>query len=185
MAALISFWGCLCVTGCSKTGPVKSEPEVGNGSAIVERVSKKMPEVEVITVSDGTWKKVQLISLEGNVLKFRALPPTGAELTRIRVEEIAEIRMMKKKRGIMHGALAGMIPGVGIIVWSCFKKGLEADVRGMNILLSSGIALAGALVGGLLGIIYDATRKTPYNLYDFRTISEAEKISVLRKIMKI
>jgi hypothetical protein len=185
MAALISFWGWLCVTGCSTAGPIKSEPKVENTSATVERVSKRMPEIDLLTVSDRAWKKVQLLSLEGNVLKFRTLPFIGAELTRIRVEEIAEIRMMKKKRGAMIGALAGMTPGVGLIVLSCFDKGLNTDTVGTNVFYSSLIAAAGALVGSLVGIIADAMRTNPYDSYDFRSLSEAEKISVLRKIMKI
>ncbi len=185
MVALVSFWGCLCMAGCSKAGPVWSEPKVETGYDAVERVSKSMPEVEILTLLDGAWKKVQLIALEGDLLKFRAIPLRGITLTPIQVSEIAEIRMMKRKRGIMIGALAGITPGVGLIVLSCFDKGLNTDTVGTNVFYSSLIAAAGALVGGLLGIIYDATRKTPYNLYDFRTISEAEKISVLRKIMKI
>ena len=91
---------------------------------------------------------------------------------------------MKKRHGGI-GALLGMTPGVGFIALSFFNKGFDADMRGTAAFAYSGIALAGAIVGGLLGIISDASRKTPYDSYDFRTLSETEKINVLRKIMCI
>lgn len=184
MVTLFSFWGCLCMAGCSRTGPVKSEPKVETGYDAVERVSKSMPEVEILTISEGSWKKVQLISLEGGVLKFRALSLSGAELPRIRVEEIAEIKQLKKKRGGMIGALVGLTPGVGIFI-GLAANDPDPDEREPNLYHSFLIAAAGALVGGLIGIITDSLRNNPYNSYDFRTLSEVQKIGTLRKIMKI
>ncbi len=181
MVALVSFWGCLCVTGCSRTGLIKSEPKVENTTAVIERVSKKMPEVEVLAVSGESWKTVKLISLEGNVLKFRVYPIRGWELTRIQVEEIAEIRQMKKQHGGI-GALLGMTPGAGYLA---LNAATSREHGGVWILFGSLIAAAGAIVGGLIGIISDTMRTNPYNIYNFRSISDAEKIGVLRKIMKI
>jgi hypothetical protein len=161
--------------------PDQKRAEGRNGSAAFERVSKSMPEVEVLSVSGESWKTVKLISLEGNVLKFRVYPVRGWELTRIQVEEITEIKQMKKRHASI-GALLGMTPGVGYLA---LNAATSHEHGGVWILFGSLIAAAGALAGLLVGSIADAMRTNPYNIFNFRTLSEAEKISVLRKIMKI
>ena len=171
IVALVSFWGCLFLSGCSPFGSVRIDPGALVNPANGERTARKTPEVLVLKTPDTKWKLVKLVSLTESEVKVRSSPYESAELARILVDEIAEIELGKNRRGAITGMLVGMSRGV--LLSFDYRYGAWGGI------------LAGAtsgLVGYLVGSLVSYFRKTNYN---FSGLSHPEKIGILKKIMGI
>ena len=174
IVALVSFWGCLFLSGCSGFGSVRIEPEALVNAVQGERTARKTPEVLVLGTSDANWNRVKFVSLMNNEVKALPYPYDSIELIRLSVDEMAEIRLMEKGSRAGWGFLWGMIPGAVMTLAGLSSNG--------DLYYNPGPLIG--IGGGLIGLLVK-TLSVPKTKFDFRGMPRPEKIRCLEKLMGI
>ena len=165
-------------TNCSTAGLASNGSEVQIDPNTVY-VSKKMPKA-LITTSTMELAEVKLVSLQGDVLSVLPAPYSDPGLVKIKLDDLYQIGLFKKKSQAPAGALLGCIFGIlAALIYSAndSEHFLSYFFSGMFYFAPTGTCIG---LTGTLGS--ELATKTRFNCQEMPL---HKKIKTLKRIMGI
>jgi small nuclear ribonucleoprotein (snRNP)-like protein len=149
-------------------------------SVSVNRVPRKFPEVEVLTM-DGESIVGKLAGFESsnNVFLLPA-PYWGVEKRSVPIQDIKRLRNLSRRSKVLSytlggAAVTGIIHCVTVLETSTYKEDYQEGLRWTPIACMSGV-----LYGSLAGLIANSMNPKEY---DFASYGNNKKASVLKHLM--